>query len=254
MVSHLSEEGEGCLNWFSRNGMQANPTKFQLMVNDCRRTRLEPEPTFSQQSTILENDVSVKLLGIKIDRDVTFKEQVSNVCRKVGLQLSVLKRLSFILNTNVTMAALHSFIKSHLQYFRLVRSYQSKWGMSSIEKLQEMGLGFVYNDYNTSYVDLLRKACIPSVSTAWQQSAVIEVYNALNGLTPKYMKCIFTPNKKNMHSDNKFLLRKCHTTNLSLKSFAYQAESLWTKLPNCFTTSELPTYFKTKIFTWSIYM
>ncbi len=80
---------------------------------------------------------SVKLLGIKIDRHVTFKEQISNVCRKAGLQLSVLKRLSFILNTNMKMAARHSFIKCHLQYCPLVWANQSKGGMSSLEKLQE---------------------------------------------------------------------------------------------------------------------
>ncbi len=113
VISHLSKESDVCLDWFSRNGMHANPTKFQLMMNDCKRTKLEPEPTFTLQST-LENEDPVKLLGIKIDRDVTFKEQISNVCRKAGLQLSVLKPLSFILNTNVKMAALHSFIKSHL--------------------------------------------------------------------------------------------------------------------------------------------
>ncbi len=59
VISHLSQECEVCLEWFSRNGMQAN-------------------------STIL--------LGIKIDRDVTFKEQISNICRKAGLQLSVYKK------------------------------------------------------------------------------------------------------------------------------------------------------------------
>ncbi len=67
--------------------------------------------------------------------------------------------------------------------------------MSSFEKLQERGLRFVYNNYTTPYVDLLRKAHIPSVSTAWQRSAVIEVYKALNGLSPKYMQCMFTLNK-----------------------------------------------------------
>ncbi len=50
-----------------------------------------------------------------------------------GLQLSVLKRLSFILNTNVNMAALHSFIKSHLQYYPLVWAKQSKGETSSLE-------------------------------------------------------------------------------------------------------------------------
>ncbi len=165
VISHLSE-GQVCLYWFSRNGMQANPTKFQLMMNDRKRTKLQPEPTFTLQRRTLENEDSVKLLGIKIDRDVTFKEQISNVCRKACLQLSVLKRLSFILNTNVKMAALHSFIKSHIQYCPLVWANQSKGGMSSLEKLQESGLRFVYNNYTTPYVDLLRKACIPSVSTA----------------------------------------------------------------------------------------
>ncbi len=35
-------------------------------MNDHKRTRLEPEPTFTLQSTTLENEDSVKLLGIKI--------------------------------------------------------------------------------------------------------------------------------------------------------------------------------------------
>ncbi len=149
--------------------MQANPTKFQLMMNDSNRTKLEPEPTFKLQSTTLENEDSVKLLGIKIDRDVTFKEQISNVCRKAGLQLSILKQPSFILNTKVKMAALHSSIKSLLQYCPLVWVNQSKGGMSSLENLQERGLTFVYNNY------ILRKAHIHSFSTAWQRSPAIEV-------------------------------------------------------------------------------
>ncbi len=125
VISHLSEEGEVYIDWFSRNGMQANPTKFQLMMNDHKRTKLEPEPTFTLQSTTLENEASLQLLRIKLDRDVTFKEQISNVCRKASLQLSVLKRLSFILNTNVKMATLHSFIKSHLQYCSSVLEHVS---------------------------------------------------------------------------------------------------------------------------------
>ncbi len=55
VISHLSQEGEVCLDWFFRNGMQANPTKFQLMMNDHKSTRLKPETTFTLQSTTLEN-------------------------------------------------------------------------------------------------------------------------------------------------------------------------------------------------------
>ncbi len=108
-------------------------------MNDRKRTKLEPEPTFTLQSTTLENEDSGKLLGIKIDRDVTFKEQILNVCRKAGLQLSVLKQLRFILNTNVKIAALHSFIKSHLQYCPLVWANQSKGGDKFLRKTAREG-------------------------------------------------------------------------------------------------------------------
>ncbi len=153
------------------------------------------------------------------------------------------------------MAALHSFIKSHIQYCPLVWTNQSKGGMSSLEKLQERSLRFVYNNYTTPYVHLLRKAHIPSVSTAWQQSAVIEVYMALNGLSPKYMQCMFTLNKNNhnLHSDNKSVLPKCHTTNVRLKSFAYQAGCLWNQTVLEHVSHSLKD-FKTKILTWSIDM
>ncbi len=89
------------------------------------------------------------------------------------------------------------------------------------------------------------------VSTASQRSAGIEVYKAKNGLSPKYMQCMFTPNKNNhnLRSDNKILLPKCHTTTFGLKSFAYQAGSSWNKLPNNLRTCESLKDFKTKIFT-----
>ncbi len=46
---------------------------------------------------------------------------------------------------------------SHHQYCSLVWANQSKGGMSSLEKLQERDLRFVYNNYTAPYVDLLGK-------------------------------------------------------------------------------------------------
>ncbi len=125
--------------------------------------------------------------------------------------------------------------------------------MSSFEKLQEKVLRFIYNNYTTPYVDLLRKACIPSVWTAWQWSAVIEV---IEWSITQVMQSMFTLNKNNHNlcSDNNILLPKCHTTKFGLKSFAYQAGSLWNKLPNIFRTCESLKDVKTKIVTWSIDM
>ncbi len=91
---------------------------------------------------------------------------------------------------------------------------------------------------NAFLVSSLTSSGIQSyVQFPWQRSAVIELYKAfLNCLSPNYMQYMFTLNKNNHNlcSDNKILLPKCHTTNFGLKSFAYQAGSLWNKLPNSY--------------------
>ncbi len=68
------------------------------------------------------------------------------------------------------------------------------------------------------------------------------------------MQCMFTLNKNNhnLPSDNHIFFTKFHTTNVGLKSFAYQAGCLWNKLPDSFRTCESLKDFKTKIVTWSI--
>ncbi len=137
------------------------------------------------------------------------------------------------------MAALHSFIKSHLRYCPLVWANQSKGGKRWV--------------WDLFTITTLFHRHTPSVSTAWQRSAVIEVYKALKGLSPKCMQCMLTLNKtnRNLRSDNK-ILPKCHTANFGLKSFAYQAGSLCNKLPNIFRICESLKDFETKIVIWSI--
>ncbi len=121
----------------------------------------KPNPTF------LTSHICV-LLYVFLMPCICTNKDIINIVTTIGLQLSVLQRLSFILNTNVKMAALHSFIKFHLQYCKLVWTNQSKRGMSSLKKRQERGLRFVYNNYTTQYVDLLRKAlCMATKCSYW---------------------------------------------------------------------------------------
>ncbi len=74
-------------------------------------------------------------------------------------------------------------------------------------------------------------------------------------ITQVYAMYVHTKKKHhNLRSDNKILRPKCHTTNFCLKSFAYQAGSLWNKLPNNLRTYESLKDFKIEIVTWSIDM
>ena len=53
-----------------------------------------------------------------------------------------------------------------------------------MERLQERALRFVYNDFSSSYHDLLQKVKIPSLYIRRMRTMAIETYKILNGLAP----------------------------------------------------------------------
>ena len=58
----------------------------------------------------------VKLLGVDIDYQLNFDQHISNLCRKAGQQLNVLKRLSPFLSRLNKLTIFHTFILSNFNY------------------------------------------------------------------------------------------------------------------------------------------
>ena len=78
------------LNWFRLNSLKANPGKFQFMIlGDKSHHKHE----LKINSIKVEASDDVLLLGITIDKKLTFKQHVENLCRKVQYKLHALRRI-----------------------------------------------------------------------------------------------------------------------------------------------------------------
>ena len=67
------------LNWFRLNSLKANPRKFQFMILGDK-----PQNTHVLKIKSIKAEASddVLLLGITIDKKLTFKQHIENLCRK----------------------------------------------------------------------------------------------------------------------------------------------------------------------------
>ena len=72
--------------------MQANPENFKA-IGVGKRTH-DMNLTIKVSDTQINCEDVVKLLGVDIDYQLNFDQLISNLCRKAGQQLNVLKRLS----------------------------------------------------------------------------------------------------------------------------------------------------------------
>ena len=157
VVKHLLEEATiSALDWFESNEMQANPSKFQALLLGSDSKHLNT--VFNLKGIDISPSASVNLLGIEIDNKLNFSLHISKICTKAGQQLSALARLSKILDHDTKMLVFNSFILSNFNYCPLVWHHCSIGDSRKMEKIQERGLRFVYNDSLSSYSELLIRA------------------------------------------------------------------------------------------------
>ena len=64
----------------------------------------------------IKSRASVKLLGVKIDSNLTFNEHVSDICKKASQKLHALARISTYMNMDKLRILCKSFIESQFGY------------------------------------------------------------------------------------------------------------------------------------------
>ena len=113
------------------------------------------KPSIHIQNSDLTCEKTAKLLGIEIDYQLNFDAHVSSICRKASQQLNVLKRLGSLLNRLSKLTIFHTFIFSNFNFCSLAWHFCTEKNSKKLEKVQERELRFVYEDYNSSYEELL---------------------------------------------------------------------------------------------------
>ena len=97
--------------------------------------------------------------------------------RRIGKTLCKLSRMTIF----------HTFILSNFKFCPLSWHFCSKTNTNKFEKIQERALRFVYDDFNSSYTELLTKANLPTLETRRIRTMAIETFKILDGLAPSVL-------------------------------------------------------------------
>jgi hypothetical protein len=81
----------------------------------------------------------------------------------------------------------HSFILSNFKFCPLSWHFCSEANTNKIEKIQERVLRFIYNDYNSTYENLLIVSKLPTLKVRRLRTMAIEVYKKLDNMNEWYM-------------------------------------------------------------------
>ena len=231
--------------------MKANPDKFQALA--IGKKSMDKNIVLDLAGNKIKCEKEVKLLGVAIDFELKFNSHISNICKKASRQLNVLKRLGKYLNKLGKLTIYHSFILSNFNFCPLSWHFCSEANTNKIENIQERALRFIYNDYNSTYENLLIVSKLPTLKVRILRTMAIEVYKILHQESPSYLHDLIKikDTKYCFRYDNITEIPSVRTTRYGLKSFRYAAAKLWNELPNHFRTQTSFNQFKNLINSWN---
>ena len=148
VISNLEKSPNSLLNWFRENRMKANADKYHLLVS-CDESFTAKIEDFS-----IKKSTEEKLLGVKLDSNLSFENHVTSLCKKVSEKLHALARISHYIDLNKCTNLMKAFITSQFSYCPLIWMFHSRNFNNKIKRMHERALRLVYQN-NLSFLNFL---------------------------------------------------------------------------------------------------
>ena len=176
ILEKLEEVGKILFEWFSNNFLKANADNFRLIL-------IAGEPF----SINIDNEVI-------LNNRLGFHTHGTNTCNRVNKKLHALARISQFMNIHKRRMTMKAFIASEFGYCPLVWIFHDRKLNSRINTFHERALRTVYQDYASSFTEVLEKDNSTTTRNRNIQLIATGIFKVKNGLSPPFMNEIFVEN------------------------------------------------------------
>ena len=179
----LEHDSNLILEWFRDNYMTLNEDKCHLLVYGNKH-----ECIFADIGiTKLWEEHIVKLLGVHIDKNLTFANHVKTLCKNAGRKISMMARIAIYLSESKKKILLRTFFESLFSYCPLIWMFCDKNLDHKINRLHERALRIAYNDYSASFEELLEKDGSVNIHQRNLRCLATEMFKIKNKLSPPFI-------------------------------------------------------------------
>ena len=229
VVSKLEHDTEIAICWFDSNYMKLNTDNCHLLMAGNKHEHIWVKLV---DKKIWENN-TVKLLGVTIDSQLKFDSHVLNICTKAGRKLSVLTRMTKYLSFDKKKILIKTLFESQFKYCPLTWMFHSRKLNNKINRLQERALRLVYNDFNSSFQQLLDKDNSFTIHHQNIQYLIIEMYKVVNDLSTDTFSELFTKKQSSsqLRSQTDFKIPRVRTELFGKNTLRYLGPVIWNTVP-----------------------
>ena len=177
--------------WTNANCLKLNDKKTKFVEI---RTRLSKVSLKDSNITNFNGKCEpfARNLGILVDENISFKNQITDVCKKGFFKIRQLWKISSKLKSiELRTQLIHSYILPKIDYCNSVYYNLPQQQIKKLQRLLNAAIRFVFKiRRRTSVTPFLKKAHILPVNLRIRFKVCVLAFKCVNGCSPKYLTCM----------------------------------------------------------------
>ena len=174
------------------------------------------------------------------------------MCKKACQNISALTRISTLMRFEQRKRIVNAFITSHFSFCPLVWMFHSRRQNNRIKHFHERALRIIYQDYNSSFKELLRKDSSLTIHQRNLKLLVTEMFKVKIGCALDIIKEIFEIDNRNFNFRHDFLIKQCNIRSVyyGTETASFIGPKIWNILPNTCKDATSLKSFKVNLKRW----
>ena len=231
--------------WAKLNHMALHPQKSKFMLITTRQKRqninYNLQELFLSGKTLEEVDAH-KLLGLTIDKNLSWSSHVSYLTKKLSRKVFQLNRIKHFLDQHTRKLFFHAYIQPDIDYASTCWDLASQNCLKPLQRLYKRSLKVILLQSSSLLSVDYKNLNILPFDLKCRFNKGILMYKIMNHLSPTYL------------SEKFHILtarRKCSIyvprprTDLFMSSLSFSGAKLWNELPDCLRQKNSLQSFKT---------
>ena len=255
LMSRQEETLKCVSSYFTSNSLKMNPTKTTLiLVGTAHNLKKASSFHINIADHTLIPSPSVKMLGVTLDRSLSWDEHISSVVKKCHSTLVCLYKIRHHLTPEARKLLIQAHVFPHILYCLSVWGGAAACHMARIQKLINFGARIVTGTPMREHISpVLKSLGWPSVRDLVAHRDCMGVFRALSeSQAPLAVRSLFCRRADVSQRTTRAtaageLELPAFRLSLSRRAFSYRAASTWNHLPPATTASRTRTEFARRL-------
>lgn len=235
LVDNLNKDLSKVKKWLTKNKLSLNVDKSEIMIIASRQKIVQindMDLNVNIEGSKLQRVHKCKHLGVFVDENLTWHEQVCQTRRKVLSGIYMLRKTKGLLPSHIQVLLYKSIIAPHFEYCNVIWGVCGVTDRDMLQRLQKRCAKIIVGtDYFSSGNEALSVLNWSPITDRFNYNESLIMYKIMNDMTPRYLKTRFSERQSpyDLRGYKNLKIPKPRTE-FKKKSLSYRGATTWNNM------------------------